>query len=108
MDDLTAKIKQENATLRLQLERCRVENKSLLDLPDTGVSNGLANNELHQFNNTAALLDANIELALDSLLKLPRSEEPSHQNKIATIKNFLTAALSAKTDLVDIVNARQN
>lgn len=103
MYDLHSELKKDNAALSMQLERLVAENKRLGELLDTSATNGLSNDDLHQFNNVAALLDANIELALNALLNLPSSDQ-TVESDITTIRNFITAAQSAKTELVDIVN----
>ncbi len=104
MSDAKHELQLENKQLRRQLEDCIAANKELSSPLGTNQSNGLSNDELHQFNNTAALLDANLELALDALLKLPHNKKPLKQTDISNVENFIIAAQTAKTELVDIVN----
>jgi len=105
VDNSNSELKQQNTHLRKQLDHFEGENKRLLTLLNASVSSGLSNDELHQFNNAAALLDANIELALNALntLSSGSAETINEVNKIDA-KNYIVAAQSAAAELVDIVN----
>ncbi len=105
MNESANKLKNDNTLLRAQLERSEAENIRLRKLLSESTSSGLSNNDLHRFNNVAALLDANIELALNALRNLHCYEGKTDQPGITTVHSFIDAVQNAKTELVDIANS---
>jgi len=105
LDNSNSELKQLNIHLHKQLKHAEAENKRLLTLLNARARSELSNDDLHRFNNAAALLDANIELALNALNKLPCSADKIHEANKIDATQCIVAAQSAAAELVEIINA---